>query len=92
MSYANKLAVSHHALPAPSLAASLHAVSARKACDVRLQHHDLLASDLFASDLFASDLFDSDLFDSKSVAARLGLLPRLCCVAEGRSGVGRVMP
>jgi len=78
MSYANKLAVSHHALPAPSLAASLHAVSARKACDVRLQHHDL-----FASDLFASDLFDSDLFDSKSVAARLGLLPRLCCIAEG---------
>lgn len=62
------------------------------ACDVRLQHHDLLASDLFASDLFASDLFDSDLFDSKSVAARLGLLPRLCGIAEGRSGVGRVMP
>lgn len=87
MSYANGLAVPHHALPAPSLAASLHAVSARKACDVRLQHHDL-----FASDLFASDLFDSDLFDSKSVAARLGLLPRLCGIAEGRSGVGRVMP
>lgn len=87
MSYANKLAVSHHALPAPSLAASLHAVSARKACDVRLQHDDLIDSDLLAS-----DLIDSDLFDSKSVAARLGLLPRLCCIAEGRSGVGRVMP
>jgi hypothetical protein len=83
----NKLTVPHHALPAPSLAASLHAVSARKACDVRLQHHDL-----FASDLLASDLLASDLFDSKSVAARLGLLPRLCCIAEGRSGVGRVMP